>query len=220
MNYAKSKEQKLKKRTLLLNEVNKMYQSKGFDEIKILDVANNCDVSKGTVFNYFESKETLFLTLLIREYGQWFDGLYQRIDGMDHSDTTTLIKVVTKYIDQSLEQNIRLFHLVGLGHSHLEHNVSLRMAEKYRRFLNDRASEIGLQITSKVDSVSRVQGIKMVVTLHTFFVGHGQMSQLPAIMLSELPLDELESYEIDYRVTMLETMKMYFRGLFNSRKVL
>jgi len=55
----------------------------------------------------------------------------------------------------------------------------------------------------------------MVVTLHTLFVGHGQMSQLPDVMMKELALDELESYEIDYRVTMLETMKMYFKGLFN-----
>ena len=214
MNYAKSKEQKQKKRIVLLNEVNKMYQTKGFQEIKILDVAKNCGVSKGTVFNYFESKETLFLTLLIQEYGKWFDGLYQRIENMDGSDEGTLIKVVTKYIDQSLDSNIRLFHLVGLGHSHLEHNVSLRMAEKYRRFLNDRASELGFQIATKVDSISRVQGIKMLVTLHTFFVGHGQMSQLPEVMTTKLPLDELESYEIDYRVTMLETMKMYFKGLF------
>jgi len=214
MNYAKSKEQKLKKRTLLLNEVNKMYQSKGFHEIKVLDIATNCGVSKGTVFNYFDSKETLFLTLLIQEYGKWFDGLNQRIEDLDHSNEMMLIKVVTKYIDQSMGDNIRLFHLIGLGHSHLEHNVSLRMAEKYRRFLNDRASELGFQIASKVDSISRVQGIKIVVTLHTFFVGHGQMSQLPAIMTDKLPLDELERYEIDYRVTMLETMKMYFRGLF------
>lgn len=214
MNYAKSKEQKLKKRTLLLNEVNRMYQSKGFYEIKILDVATNCGVSKGTVFNYFESKETLFLTLLIQEYGLWFDGLKQNIEAMDHSNEALLIKVVTKYMDQSMGENIRLFHLVGLGHSHLEHNVSLRMAEKYRRFLNDRASEIGFQIAAKVESITQVQGIKMVVTLHTFLVGHGQMSQLPTIMTEQLPLDELESFEIDYRVTMLETMKMYFKGLF------
>ena len=215
MNYAKSKEQKLKKRTTLLNEVDRMYQTKSFDEIKILDVASNCGVSKGTVFNYFDSKETLFLTLLIREYGQWFDGLCQRIDGMDGTGEALLIKVVTNYIDQSLERNVRLFHLVGLGHSHLEHNVSLRMAEKYRGFLNDRAAEVGFLMASKVATVTRVQGIKMVVTLHTLFVGHGQMSQLPDVMMKELALDELESYEIDYRVTMLETMKMYFKGLFN-----
>ena len=214
MKYAKSKEQKLKKRKLLLTEVNKMYQTKDFHQIKMIDVAKRCGVSKGTVFNYFESKETLFLTLLIQEYGKWFDGLYQRIDALLDTDEASLIQVITNYMDDSLGENIRLFHLVGLGHSHLEHNVSLRMAEKYRRFLNDRGTDLGFLIGTKVASVSRVQGIKIIITLHTFLVGHGQMAQLPAIMTESLPLDELESYEIDYRVAMLETMKMYFKGLF------
>lgn len=216
MKYAKSKEAKLKKRKVLLDEVQKRYAKNDFDAIRMLDVASGCHVSKGTVFNYFESKETLFLTLLMREYGQWFDGLYQRIQGAEALDEKAFVNLVLDYVDDSLRVNEKLFHLVGLGHSRLEHNVSLRMAEQYRRFINEKVTGIGYLVTSKVSDVTQIQSIKMMMTLHTLFVGHGQMALLPKVMMKELPLDELEMFEVDFRVTLIETLKVYLRGLFKT----
>ena len=218
MNYAKSKEAKLKKRKILLDEVQKRYAKNTFDAIKMVDVAAGCKVSKGTIFNYFESKETLFLTLLMREYGKWFDGLYQRIQGADPMDEGAFVNLVLNYVDVSLSENEQLFHLIGLSHSRLEHNVSLRLAEQYRRFINDKVTGIGYLVSAKVPDVSQIQSIKMMMTLHTLIVGHGQMALLPEVMTKELPLDELEMYEVDFRVTLIETLKVYLRGLFRSHR--
>lgn len=218
MIYAKSKEAKLKKRKILLDEVQKRYAKNTFDTIKMVDVAAGCKVSKGTVFNYFESKETLFLTLLIREYGKWFDGLYQRIQGAETLEEGAFVNLVLNYVDISLRENEQLFHLIGLGHSRLEHNVSLRLAEQYRRFINDKVTGIGYLLATRVTDVSQIQSIKMMMTLHTLFVGHGQMALLPEVMIKELPLDELEMYEVDFRVTLIETLKVYLRGLFRVNK--
>lgn len=218
MDYAKSKEAKLKKRKALLDEVKKRYDKNDFDHIRMLDVAKGCHVSKGTVFNYFESKETLFLSLLMREYGQWFDGLYQRILSAESLDKGEFINLVLDYVEDALRVNEKLFHLVGLGHSRLEHNVSLRIAEQYRRFINDQVTKIGYLVTSKVSGVTQIQSIKMMMTLHTLFIGHGQMARLPQVMTKELPLDELEMYEVDFRVTLIETLKVYLKGLFMANR--
>lgn len=214
MSYANTKEAKQEKRQILLEEVWRRMASQKFDQIKMVDIAKGSGVSKGTVFNYFESKETLFLILLMREYGRWFDGLVQKLTDKGQLDRSGFVKVVSQYIGMSIEKDERLFKLIGLGHSHLEHNVSLRIAEQYRRFLNDKTRALGLTVSEKVDGINFVQGIKLMMNLHAFFVGHGQMARLPEIMEKELALDELEAYEIDFRVTLMDTLKVYMNGAF------
>lgn len=216
MSYANTKEAKMAKRQRLLEEVWRRMGKHDFEHIKMVDVAKGCGVSKGTVFNYFESKETLFLTLLMREYGRWFDGLQTRIDGAEALDVHGFMKLMTQYIDATIEAEPRLFVLIGLGHSRLEHNVSLRMAERYRTFLNGKTQSVGRTISAKVDAITLVQGIKLMMNLHAFFVGHGQMAALPAVMTDTLPMDELEAYEVDFRVTLRDTLKVYMKGAFNK----
>jgi len=216
MSYAKTKEAKLVKRQLLLDEVWRHMGKQSFESIKMIDIAHGAGVSKGTVFNYFESKETLFLTLLIRQYGRWYDGLLKKLAEADGLDRSGFSKLVSRYISASLEEEDGLFELIGLGHSRLEHNVSLRMAEQYRRFLNDRTRAVAVAISEKVQGASLVQGIKLMMNLHAFFVGHGQMARLPEVMEKQLPMDELEAYEIDFGVTLMDTLKSYMNGMFNK----
>ncbi len=214
MAYAKSKEDKLKKRNRLIEEAYRQYKKKDFDAIKIADLAKNCQVAKGTVFNYFESKEALFLLLLIKEYGKWYDGLAAKVVDVDALDTGTVQRILLQYVSGTVTTNQTLFRLIGLSHSRLEHNVSLRMAEQYRRFLNERITGLSRIMMEKTANMTMVQSIKLMMSLHSIFVGQVQMATLPDVMLKELPMDELEAYEINFEVTVLEQLKTYMKGLF------
>ena len=211
--YANSREAKLEKRQVILDEVQRQFMKKSFDDIKVSDIASGAGVSKGTVFNYFESKETMFLTLLIREYGYWVDGFSSLLHSQSSMEGKAFGRMLTRYMDESLVANPKLFTLIALGHSHLEHNVSLLMAERYRRFINDSATEIGMLMAKCCPEITQIKGIKLMMTLHTFFVGHAQMAVLPTVMESNMALEAIESYEIDLRVTLLETLKIYLKGL-------
>ncbi len=213
MSYAKNNQMKLEKRKLIIDEVQNLYETMPFEAIKMNDVAQNVGVSKGTVFNYFESKETLFLVLLIREYGAWFDGLFLTFKEAEVLNRYDLSRIIDRYIDETIVNQPRLFSLIALGHSRLEHNVSLKMATMFRAFINDKVKEVGFEVAKKVTEMTPIKGIKLIMTLHTMLVGHAQLAVLPSIMTDELELDELENYEIDLRMTMLETLKVYMKGL-------
>lgn len=214
--YAKSQGAKVAKKRMLLDEVQRQFSEKSFDAIKVEEVAKRCEVSKGTVFNYFESKETLFLALLMREYNLWFVGLEHLLAQQQRLTEKDLARLLNRYIDQTLDNQKRLFSLIALGHSRLEHNVNLMMAESYRRFINERGAALGYQMAQQCDSVTPIKGIKLMMTLHTFFVGHAQVAELPSVMESGLTVEAMEHYEIDLRVTLLESMKIYMLGLFNG----
>jgi AcrR family transcriptional regulator len=48
-------------RELISNTATRMFMDRGFDEVKVTDIARECDVSEKTVYNYFPTKESLLL---------------------------------------------------------------------------------------------------------------------------------------------------------------
>lgn len=50
---------KIQTRRRLLSEATKLFTERGFDQVSVAEIAEAADVSKMTVFNYFDSKEDL-----------------------------------------------------------------------------------------------------------------------------------------------------------------
>ena len=65
-----SEKRKIKKRETILASAIEVFGKKGYTNAKMEDIANEAGVSKGTMYNYFESKESLFVELFIEEIGR------------------------------------------------------------------------------------------------------------------------------------------------------
>ena len=48
-------------RELISNTATRMFMARGFDSVKVTDIARECDVAEKTVYNYFPTKESLLL---------------------------------------------------------------------------------------------------------------------------------------------------------------
>lgn len=55
---------KRKTRRLLVNTAIELFSLQGFDAVTLEDIAAACDVSRGTVFNYFPYKELMILSFM------------------------------------------------------------------------------------------------------------------------------------------------------------
>jgi AcrR family transcriptional regulator len=55
---------KRKTRRLIINTAIELFSARGFDEVTLEDIAAVCDVSRGTVFNYFPYKELMILEFM------------------------------------------------------------------------------------------------------------------------------------------------------------
>ena len=58
------------RRAEILNACDRLYREKGFREITIKDISQETSFSRPSIYNYFETKEEIFLGLLTREYKQ------------------------------------------------------------------------------------------------------------------------------------------------------
>lgn len=63
------------KRDQILDGAQRVFTAKGFDAASMNDITREANVSKGTIYVYFENKEELFEALIDRERSHLFDNL-------------------------------------------------------------------------------------------------------------------------------------------------
>ncbi len=59
----------------IINACASLYETMGFRDITIRDIGNRTTFSRTSIYNYFQTKEEIFLALLQREHQAWADDL-------------------------------------------------------------------------------------------------------------------------------------------------
>lgn len=80
---------KRKTRRLLVNTAIDLFSRQGFDAVTLEDIAASCDVSRGTVFNYFPYKELMILAFMDTYMGDEVAALRAALEGGE--DPVTLL---------------------------------------------------------------------------------------------------------------------------------
>ena len=78
------------KKTLLYQTAWELFASKGLKDTSVADITGKAGYSVGTFYNYYASKDKLFLEIMERETGQLMRGILQTLDMND--DPVRLIK--------------------------------------------------------------------------------------------------------------------------------
>ncbi len=64
----------------IINACEKLYKTMSFKDITLKEIGNETSFSRPTIYNYFQTKEEIFLALYEREYVRWneeLEGIYQ-----------------------------------------------------------------------------------------------------------------------------------------------
>ena len=59
------------RREEIVNACERLYQTMSFRDITLKEIGNEVSFSRPTIYNYFQTKEEIFLALFEREYTRW-----------------------------------------------------------------------------------------------------------------------------------------------------
>lgn len=98
------------KHSRILMAAKDVFESKGFHDAKIAEIAVQADVGKGTVYEYFDSKQNLFeeMILFIMEAG--FNHMNRLIDEKD--DPIEKLRVIADIETEIIKEHGQLFSVV------------------------------------------------------------------------------------------------------------
>ena len=104
------------RREEIINACEKLYETMSFKEITLKEIGGMVPFSRPTIYNYFQTKEEIFLALFEREYDRWNEDLRKLMD--DHETLTP--EQLAGEIARSLEKRPRLLKLLAMNNFDME----------------------------------------------------------------------------------------------------
>ncbi|MFB9886037.1 TetR family transcriptional regulator [Balneatrix alpica] len=97
----------------------------------VAEISQLCELAKGTVYIYFESKEAIFLALLESAQRQWLARLREVAE--QTGELTTVVDALCNHLDAKP----RLMQLASLSSNVLEPNVTEEQLYNYKKTMAD-----------------------------------------------------------------------------------
>ncbi len=106
------------RREEIVGACEQLYQTMSFKEITLKEISSVTSFSRPTIYNYFHTKEEIFLALFEREYDRWNEDLEKILD----SDKEYSCKGLADQIAKSLERRAQLLKLLSMNNYDMEEN--------------------------------------------------------------------------------------------------
>ena len=104
------------RREEIINACEKLYQTMSFKEITIKEIGNVTSFTRTSIYNYFQTKEEIFLALLKREYELWIASLRE---AMERTEVMTKDEFADM-LARSLEKRAQLLKIMSMNHYDME----------------------------------------------------------------------------------------------------
>lgn len=112
----------------ILNAAEKLYQTKTFKDITLSDIASLTTFKRTSIYNYFETKEEIFLSLNKRQYESWCKDL----ESIIQENETLSTEKIADLIAHSLEKREEMLKLMCMNHFDMEANSRIEILTEFK----------------------------------------------------------------------------------------
>ena len=117
------------RREEIVNACEQLYQTMSFKDITLKEISSVTSFSRPTIYNYFHTKEEIFLALFEREYDRWNEDLEKILN----SDKDYAGKELAEQIAKSLERRAQLLKLLSMNNFDMEENSREELLASFKR---------------------------------------------------------------------------------------
>ena len=106
------------RRNEIIEACAKLYQTMSFKEITIKEIGGATSFTRTSIYNYFQTKEEIFLALLEQEYELWVAELQSIMDENESLDRDSFVDKIAR----SLEHRRQLLKIMSMNMYDIEEN--------------------------------------------------------------------------------------------------
>lgn len=106
-----------------------LYQTMGFKEITMKEIADYTSFSRPSIYNYFETKEEIFLALLQKEYERWIADLEAVISSRNAMTRDEIAGALAR----TLDRREQLLKLMSMNHYDMEANSRMERLTEFKK---------------------------------------------------------------------------------------
>jgi AcrR family transcriptional regulator len=106
-----------------------LYEKMGFKDLTLKEIAKYTSLSRPSIYNYFETKEEIFLAILQKEYWSWVEALNREIE--EHE--TMSKDMVAEVIARTLCDHPQILKIVSMNHYDMEANSRVERLIEFKK---------------------------------------------------------------------------------------
>ena len=160
-------EQIARKREEIINACEQLYQTMSFREITLKEIGNITSFSRPTIYNYFETKEEIFLGLFQREYDRWNEDLTAILNGSEQ-----LMKAeLAEKIAVSLSGREQLLKLLSMNNYDMEANSRQELLNTFKQSYGRSMHLVCMLLTKFCPDMSAAEIQNFIYTFYPFMFG-------------------------------------------------
>ena len=178
----------------------KLYDRMPMKDITMKDISLEADVSRPTIYNYFKTKEEIFLALLEDEYRLWGKALENILGGKDGLSPMDFADAIAA----SLEGRDRLLKILSLNLYEIEDNSSLECLISFKKQFQSVSEYLKTALGKFFPTLSQAERHDFVYELFFFMYGiypyvHPTDKQNKAMKKAGIVPRKTSVYEIAYK---------------------
>ena len=116
----------------------KLFQSMSYKEITIKEIAEETSFTRPSIYNYFETKEEIFLALFQKEY----ESIVEELDLLCQREETLTLEDVASALAQALDKRATLLKLLSMNLYDMEENSRLERLVEFKTAYRDFISAV------------------------------------------------------------------------------
>lgn len=186
------------RREEIVNACEQLYQTMSFKDITIKEVSNVTSFSRPTIYNYFHTKEEIFLALYEREYDRWNADL----EAILNSEQSYSGQQLAEKIAKSLERREQLLKLLSMNNYDMEENSREELLASFKRAYGRSLKNLRMILEKHCSGISSAEIEQIMYVFFPFMFGIYPYSEVTAKQRNAMADAEVDyKYQTIYEIT-------------------
>ncbi len=183
----------------IINACEKLYETNTFKDITMKSIGEETTFSRTSIYNYFQTKEEIFLALLKREYDKWIDALNEIYEQNSKLTKENFAEKLT----HTIEKRKKLLKLVSMNMYEIEENSRLEELIAFKKSYGLAVKTVKKCVDKFFKDINEEEKERFIYLFFPFMYGiypYTELTekQIEAMKVAKVPTKALSIYEIAY----------------------
>lgn len=191
------------RREEIINACEELYKKENFKDITLKQIGEKTTFSRTSIYNYFQTKEEIFLALFQREYEKWIEDLNKIYE----KNERLMIEELTNKLAHTIEKRPTLLKLLAMNLYDMEDNSKMEALVEFKQAYGDSIKAVKRCLDKFVTNMNEEEKTKFIFSFFPFMYGIYPYAvitakQKEAMEKADVPFKKLTIYEIAYMGTL------------------
>lgn len=187
------------RREEIINACEELYKKENFKDITLKQIGEKTTFSRTSIYNYFQTKEEIFLALFQREYEKWIEDLNKIYE----KNERLMIEELANKLAHTIEKRPTLLKLLAMNLYDMEDNSKMEALVEFKQAYGNSIKAVKRCLDKFVTNMNEEEKTKFIFSFFPFMYGIYPYAvitakQKEAMEKADVPFKKLTIYEIAY----------------------